>query len=291
LSFRSNLSYTTLLASARERAAELTSQTMSLRGRAAAGAIGAAAIGVMTLGSAAGALAASGPADVTTTAAVAGQAVGAGKAGAGAAVDPEQVAHKGDRKGADRDFTGKKESRGKQEFAGKRANSAEASTDKSATAKDVIKLAEKQIGIREGKDGNTKFNKWYVKSDTAKRTAERDGGKVSDYNGVSWCDMFVSWIGEKANVKGIGADAYTVSHAKWFKDHDQWGKKARPGAVVFFAWDGSKSIGAIEHVGFVVKDNHDGTITTIEGNTDNSVDKKIRPKSEVAGYGYPDYRK
>jgi cell wall-associated NlpC family hydrolase len=289
LSFRTNLSYTALLASARERAGEITNQALSLRGRAAAGAVGAATLGVLTLGSAAGAMAASGPSEVTTTPTVAGQAIGAGKAGNGAALSPDQVTEKGEKVAEKGEKSAVKAA--PREFAGKKANSAESSTSKGATAEDVIKLAEKQIGIKEGKGGNTKFHKWYINSDYGKRTAERDGGKVTDYKGAAWCDMFVSWIGEKTGAKGMGTDAYTVSHAKWFKDHDRWGKKARPGAVVFFAWDGSKSIGAIEHVGFVVKDNGNGTITTVEGNTGNSVDKKIRPKSEVAGYGYPEYRK
>jgi hypothetical protein len=283
----SNRSYTTLLSAARERTAALTNQTLSLRGRRAAGAIGAATLGVMTFGSAVGALAASGPSDENATATVASQSVGAGKAGLGAGVRPEAVAEKAEAEKADAKA-------GTKEFAGKKvgkAESAKAATTKSATAKDVIKLAEKQVGISEGKNGNTKFNKWYVGSDAAKRTAERDGGNVKAYNGVAWCDMFVSWVGEKAGVKGIGADAYTVSHAKWFKDNDQWGQKARPGSVVFFAFDGSKSIGAIEHVGFVTKDNGNGTISTIEGNANDAVEKRIRPKSIVAGYGYPEYSK
>ena len=44
---------------------------------------------------------------------------------------------------------------------------------------------------------------------------------------------------------------------------------AWPGAVVFFSWSGSKSIDDIDHVGLVLKDDHDGTIQTVEGNTDN----------------------
>ena len=51
-----------------------------------------------------------------------------------------------------------------------------------------------------------------------------------------------------------------------------------------------------DHVGIVVKDNGDGTVTTIEGNTSNEngeivdggiVAIKIRPKSEIYGYATP----
>ncbi|GGU05096.1 CHAP domain-containing protein [Actinomadura citrea] len=157
---------------------------------------------------------------------------------------------------------------------------------------EVIKLAQKQVGIHEGKGGETKYHKWYVSTPQAKATAKRDGGfSVKEYNGAQWCNMFVSWLGAQTGVKNMGWDAYTVQHASWFKQTDRWGHTAKPGAVVFYDWqDGSKAgIGDIDHVGIVVKDNGNGTISTIEGNTDNAVQKKVRDKSQVVGYGYPDY--
>ena len=36
--------------------------------------------------------------------------------------------------------------------------------------------------------------------------------------------MFVSWVGEQAGIRPqMGWDAYTVTHAKWFKDNHHWG--------------------------------------------------------------------
>ncbi len=94
-------------------------------------------------------------------------------------------------------------------------------------ASEVIKLAEKQVGISEGKGGQTKFHDWYVSTPHAKATAQRDGGfSVKAYNGAQWCDMFVSWLGAQTGVKNMGWDAYTVQHASWFKDTDRWGKTA-----------------------------------------------------------------
>ncbi len=157
---------------------------------------------------------------------------------------------------------------------------------------EVIKLAQKQVGISEGKGGQTKFHKWYVSTPHAKATAKRDGGfSVKAYNGAQWCDMFVSWLGAQTGVKNMGWDAYTVQHASWFKKTDRWGHKPKPGAVVFFDWqNGSKGgIGDIDHVGLVVKDNGGGKVKTIEGNSNNEVEKKIRDKSQIVGYGYPDY--
>jgi hypothetical protein len=157
----------------------------------------------------------------------------------------------------------------------------------------LLQVAEQQIGVRENASGGgTPFHRWYVDSPRAKETAARDGGTPQSYANAPWCAMFVSWVGDKAGLQSsVGSDAYTVTYAEWFKDNHHWGTKATPGAVVFYAWDGSKSISAIDHVGLVKKDNGDGTITTIEGNTGNGdVEQRVRPKSDVVGYGYPQYR-
>ncbi|MER6951132.1 CHAP domain-containing protein [Nonomuraea sp. NPDC000554] len=160
------------------------------------------------------------------------------------------------------------------------------------TAAQVLSLAKAQIGTSENAmGGGTKFQKWYAASARAAETIQRDGGTRADYINAAWCSMFVSWIGDKTGLgASIGSDAYTVEHAKWFKHNDHWGTAPKPGAVVFFAWSGSKSLDDINHVGFVVKANGDGTISTIEGNTGNGVvEQRVRPTSQVVGYGYPDY--
>ena len=158
------------------------------------------------------------------------------------------------------------------------------------TANDALRLAKAQVGVTaNASGGGTKFQNWFVSSPWAVRGVERDGGKVSDYANADWCDIFVSWIGAQLGVKGIGGDAYTLTHAQWFKDQGRWGQTPKPGAVVFYSWSGGKSIDDIDHVGIVVKDNHDGTIQTVEGNTDNAVKIRTRDKSSVVGYGYPQY--
>ncbi|WP_236008882.1 CHAP domain-containing protein [Actinomadura physcomitrii] len=167
------------------------------------------------------------------------------------------------------------------------------SASRTVAASTVIKLAKSQLGEGENRDGSTKYADWYASTRHAAVTARRDGGTVGDYRGAEWCDMFVSWLSAQTGVKNMGWDAYTVQHAQWFEKGHRWGDTAKPGAVVFFDWqNGSRGgIDDIDHVGLVVKDNGNGTITTIEGNTDNAVKEKIRDKSEVVGYGYPDYAK
>ncbi|MBN6052483.1 CHAP domain-containing protein, partial [Nonomuraea sp. RK-328] len=160
------------------------------------------------------------------------------------------------------------------------------------TADALLKVAKSQLGVKENRaGGGTRFHRWYMSSSRAAQTVARDGGSVRSYRNAPWCAMFVSWVGEKAGMREtVGADAYTVTYARWFKRHKRWGKAAKRGAVVFFSWNGGR-IPSIDHVGLVKKDNGNGTITTIEGNTgDGRVQQRIRPKSTVVGYGYPEYQ-
>ncbi|GIH61936.1 CHAP domain-containing protein [Microbispora siamensis] len=168
-----------------------------------------------------------------------------------------------------------------------------ASTLPKVSAADVLNLARSQIGISENANGGgTKFQHWYMSTPRARETLARDGGTIDGYLNAPWCDMFVSWVGQQLGIAPVmGSDAYTVQHAQWFADHGRWGHTPKPGAVVFFNWNGSKDIDDVQHVGFVVKDNGDGTIRTIEGNTGDggAVEARTRPTWQVAGYGYPMY--
>ena len=84
-----------------------------------------------------------------------------------------------------------------------------------------------------------------------------------------WCGAFVNWCGRKAGVTlpncvwtPGGAVAFQKSK-RWFEGEDS---KPQPGDIVFFDFPGD-GVDRISHVGIVVKDNGDGTVTTIEGNT------------------------
>ncbi|MFA1547457.1 CHAP domain-containing protein [Actinomadura chokoriensis] len=159
------------------------------------------------------------------------------------------------------------------------------------TASEVIEIAKSQVGVQEDGGGETKFQKWYMGTSRAKETVARDGGSVGGYSDAQWCDMFVSWVGEQVGFSDqIGSDAWTVAHARWFQEHDRWGTEPRPGAIVFFAWSGSKAIDDIQHVGMVVEKVDDGTIEAVEGNTGNAVKIKKRSTDDIVGYGYPDYK-
>jgi len=89
-----------------------------------------------------------------------------------------------------------------------------------------------------------------------------------------WCGAFVNWCGKKAGVE-IPNTVYTPAGADAFKKMKRWfeGEDAQPqaGDVVYFDFP-ADGVDRISHVGIVVKDNNDGTVTCVEGNT--SSDKK-----------------
>jgi hypothetical protein len=117
----------------------------------------------------------------------------------------------------------------------------------------MIAIATAEIGYIEGPaENHTKFQK----------------------ANVPWCGAFVNWVAKQAGVK-IPNCTYTPAGAVAFMDKKKWQDAAvatpEPGDIVFFDFPGD-ALDRISHVGIVVKDNGDGTVTTIEGNT--APDKK-----------------
>lgn len=159
------------------------------------------------------------------------------------------------------------------------------------TAEEAIELARSQVGVKEDANGETKYNQWYMASPRAKETVARDGGSVRGYQKAPWCDMFISWLGDQLGFADqFGSDAWTVAHARWFRDQGRWGTEPKPGAIVFYAWNGGKNISDIVHIGIVTRKINDTTVEAIEGNTDKAVRVRQRPTRTIVGYGYPEYR-
>jgi surface antigen len=146
-----------------------------------------------------------------------------------------------------------------------------------ATAARVLQVARSQIGYTEGRNDDTKYGRWY------------------GMNNAPWCAIFVSWVASMAGAsKIIPKHAYTPAGAQWFKDRGRWGTKPRVGAIVYFNFPGD-GVNRISHVGIVEAVKADGSIVTIEGNTNAAGDRlgagvfrKIR-KVGIVGYGYPKY--
>ena len=120
------------------------------------------------------------------------------------------------------------------------------------TAARLIEVATAELGTIEGpKDNETKY------------------GKFTKANFQPWCGSFVNWCGNEAGVK-IPNTVYTPSGAQAFKKAKSWidGDLAdpEPGDIAYFDFP-ADGVDRISHVGIVVKDNEDGTVWCIEGNT------------------------
>ena len=151
------------------------------------------------------------------------------------------------------------------------------------TATQVLNVARGQLGYTEGSNDWTKYGRWYGMNNTA------------------WCDIFTSWVGAQASGSTalIGKYAYTPAHADFFRARGRFTSSPRVGSLVFFQWAGWSRIC---HVGFVEAVRSDGSLVTIEGNTNLAGDRlgagvfrqsrsgllKSRG-GYIAGYGHPAY--
>ena len=162
------------------------------------------------------------------------------------------------------------------------------------TAARLVEIALAEEGYVEGpKDNETKY------------------GAFTKANFLPWCGSFVMWCANQAGVK-IPNTVSTMAGAAAFKKMGTWtdakNAKPEPGDIVYF--DFAEGGAPIEHVGIVVKDNGDGTVTTIEGNTAGDKKKsssqrnggeavvKVRAykankkkiPSFIVGFGRPNYK-
>lgn len=125
-------------------------------------------------------------------------------------------------------------------------------------ANDVLAMARKDVGYSRWTDPQqgTKFGRWY----------SRSHGSYYGTNGVPYCAMAVSYWFAMAGATCPGLPEaycpYILNKARSAGAVLSNKKKAQPGDVVLFNWDG----GVVDHVGIVEK-NYGSYIQTIEGNT------------------------
>ena len=164
------------------------------------------------------------------------------------------------------------------------------------TAARIIEVAKAEIGTIEGpKDNETKYGKW------------------TGANFLAWCQSFVSWC---AFTSGLDAKKYpksasTIAASDWFKKNNRWADARNddptPGDWIYFDFP-DDGVNRISHVGICIKNNGNGTIQVIEGNTSGTAkgdqrnggmcvektrayvkDNKLKLLNAVVGWGRPVY--
>jgi hypothetical protein len=118
----------------------------------------------------------------------------------------------------------------------------------------IIEVAKKEIGTIEEGDNLTKYGAW------------------AKAQGLPWCQSFVSWCAFTSGLdpKKYPKTASTVAASDWFKKTQRWADARNddptPGDWIFFDFP-DDGVNRISHVGLCIKNNGNGTIQVIEGNT------------------------
>lgn len=170
---------------------------------------------------------------------------------------------------------------------------------KQEAIKKVLDLARSEIGYRE-KASNSNLDDKTANAGGANWTKyARDLGKTNWYNGgkngYAWCDVFVDWLFYKCFGDPLGrnmicqptgsAGAGCLYSSQYYKSAGRWVTNGpQAGDQIFFTY----SAGEYSHTGIVEQVNGD-TVTTIEGNTSDSVGRRNYNigSSNIAGYGRP----
>jgi hypothetical protein len=149
-----------------------------------------------------------------------------------------------------------------------------------AGVEDMIRAAERSLGAT-GRPNQ--ITRWY---------SARNGAMFAS---AAWCNQSITyWANQSGNAAPVCFRrdyAYTVFHAQRFRREGEWHvdiKGIRRGDIVFFDWNGSNRIGAIDHIGLVTGVRN-GAVYTIEGNTSDGCRRRVRFASTIVGYGRPTY--
>lgn len=116
----------------------------------------------------------------------------------------------------------------------------------------------------------TKLEKFLAIANQEVGTVEKPVNKVkyNGENGKPWCGYFVMWCAKQAGIR-LPNVIWTPGGVEAFKGIGCWSNaetaNPKPGDIVFF--DFVEGGAPVEHVGIVLQNNQDGTVTTIEGNT------------------------
>lgn len=141
------------------------------------------------------------------------------------------------------------------------------------TGEDVLSVASREIGYREGKGKHNKFGEWY------------------GLNGVAWCMEFVQWCYHQA---GVDLPLKTPSCGgllNWYKRNQPECVTREPvrGCIVIFDFPGTAY--NTDHTGLFVSKTATH-ITTIDGNTSNASEGNggwVQQRTRKLSYANPVY--
>ncbi len=161
------------------------------------------------------------------------------------------------------------------------------------TAKAIVKQAESWLGCKESNGSHRKIIDVYNSHKPLAR-----GYKVSYTD--AWCATFVSACAIKTDNTAVIPTECSCNHMiQGFKKLNEWVESDyyRPSAgdIIFYDWDDSgygDNHYEADHVGIVEKVSG-STITVIEGNKHNAVDRRTLQVNGryIRGYGVPKYSK
>ena len=135
----------------------------------------------------------------------------------------------------------------------------------------ALSIAQQEIGVQEEPPG----------SNDSPRIAEYRTATAGAYAGAPWCAYFVSWAAAQAgapigdNGSGEGAVEGIAAWAGRSGRLLPASAEPQPGDLILFG-------GA--HVGIVETVNADGSLTTVEGNHSQAVERVTRQRSEATGW-------
>ena len=141
---------------------------------------------------------------------------------------------------------------------------------------ELVEVAIKEIGYKEGSDGSTKYGTW------------------CGIGNANWCHAFVSWCANECGFIGEGIIPRTGScedGRQWFIRRNEYQERGAyepaPGDIVYFR-HGTETVS--HHVG-IVEYAENGILHTIEGNSGGVVKRREYSLSatRIMGYGLPNY--
>ena len=145
------------------------------------------------------------------------------------------------------------------------SGSAAAPSDAGARA---LAAAQGELGVTEQPPG----------SNDGPRIADYRSAVAGSYAGAPWCAYFVSWAARQAGAPigdGGQGEGSVAGITAWAQRTGRLTQDPQPGDLILFG---------TEHVGIVESVNADGTLTTVEGNSSDGVNRRVHPRSDATGF-------